>query len=84
VLQAMRELMLLQSSDWQFLIETGSARDYAEMRFTNHRSDYHILCDMAEAYIIKKKFTPKDEQFLKETELRNPIFPELKLEWWRK
>ncbi|MES2765451.1 MAG: 1,4-alpha-glucan branching protein domain-containing protein [Bacteroidota bacterium] len=84
MLQALRELMLLQSSDWQFLIETGSARDYAEMRFTNHRSDYNELCDMAEAYLLKKKFTAKDEMFLKAVEMRNPIFPELKLEWWRR
>ncbi|HLB25245.1 MAG TPA: 1,4-alpha-glucan branching protein domain-containing protein, partial [Nitrospirota bacterium] len=34
--QAARELLLMQSSDWQFLISTWSARDYAEMRFTEH------------------------------------------------
>jgi 1,4-alpha-glucan branching enzyme len=84
MLQAMRELMLMQASDWQFLIETGSARDYAEMRFSNHRSDYNALCDMAENYISSKKFTGEDEQFLKEAEERNAVFPELRLEWWKK
>src|SRR5262249_51687377 len=28
--QATRELLLLEASDWQFLITTGAARDYAE------------------------------------------------------
>ncbi len=37
VRQAMRELLLLQSSDWPFLISTWSARDYAERRILCHR-----------------------------------------------
>lgn len=84
MLQAMRELMLMQASDWQFLIETGSARDYAEMRFANHRTDFNKLCEMAARYVATKKFDKNDEEFLKETELRNPVFPELKLDWWKK
>src|SRR5690606_23073785 len=31
-----RELLLLESSDWQFLISTWSARDYAEQRVVFH------------------------------------------------
>ena len=31
--QAARELLLAQSSDWQFIISTGAAADYAEKRF---------------------------------------------------
>jgi len=84
MLQAMRELMLMQASDWQFLIETGSARDYAEMRFANHRTDYNALCHMAEMYLSEKRLSKEDEAFLKEVEDRNPVFPELKLEWWKK
>ena len=34
--QAARELLLLSSSDWPFLITTGQARDYAAQRFTEH------------------------------------------------
>jgi 1,4-alpha-glucan branching enzyme len=34
--QLCRELLLLESSDWQFLITTESARDYAESRFMTH------------------------------------------------
>ncbi len=39
--QAARELLLAQASDWQFIISTGAAADYAEQRFTLH-------CDAAE------------------------------------
>ncbi|HLJ83278.1 MAG TPA: 1,4-alpha-glucan branching protein domain-containing protein [Candidatus Eremiobacteraceae bacterium] len=34
--QAARELLLLSSSDWPFLITTGQAREYAEQRFSEH------------------------------------------------
>ena len=34
--QAARELLLAQSSDWQFIISTGAAADYAEKRFKEH------------------------------------------------
>ena len=34
--QAARELLLLQSSDWQFIISTGAVTDYAIRRFNGH------------------------------------------------
>ena len=34
--QAAREMLLAQSSDWQFIISTGAAADYAERRFQEH------------------------------------------------
>ncbi len=34
--QAARELLLLQSSDWPFLVSTGQAREYAVQRFHSH------------------------------------------------
>lgn len=37
--QAARELLLAQSSDWQFIITTGEATDYAEARINLHLAD---------------------------------------------
>jgi 1,4-alpha-glucan branching enzyme len=37
--QAARELLLAQASDWQFIISTGAAADYAERRFREHCDD---------------------------------------------
>ena len=34
--QAAREVLLAEASDWQFLISTFAARDYAEVRFNDH------------------------------------------------
>ena len=41
--QAARELLLAQSSDWQFIISTGAAADYAERRFREHCADAESL-----------------------------------------
>ena len=41
--QAARELLLAQSSDWQFIISTGAAADYAEKRFKEHADDAEKL-----------------------------------------
>src|SRR4029077_14305351 len=44
--QVSRELLLLQSSDWQFLITTAAARDYAERRVAEHYAEFKRLSDM--------------------------------------
>ena len=44
LLEAMgRELLLLQASDWTFVITTGSAPDYAEQRLRDHYSTFETL-----------------------------------------
>lgn len=82
LLQALRELMLMQSSDWQFLIHTKSARDYSEQRFFFHFSDFNRLCDMTEKTLREEELIIEELLFLESVELRDSIFPELKLEWW--
>ncbi|MBI3964871.1 MAG: DUF1957 domain-containing protein [Chloroflexi bacterium] len=46
--QAARELLLLQSSDWPFLVTTGQAREYAETRFEEHCERFNKLAALAE------------------------------------
>jgi 1,4-alpha-glucan branching enzyme len=41
--QAARELLLAQSSDWQFMISTGAVVDYAERRILEHCDDAERL-----------------------------------------
>lgn len=43
--QAARSLLLLQSSDWQFIISTGEVEDYAIRRFQGHADDTSVLLD---------------------------------------
>ena len=46
--QAGRELLLVQSSDWEFLQTTGQASSYAEERFTDHLARFQDLALAAE------------------------------------
>lgn len=46
--QAARELVLLQSSDWPFLVTTGQAKEYAIERFNEHVARFKQLATLAE------------------------------------
>jgi len=43
----LRELLLLESSDWPFLVTTAAARDYAQKRFEEHAACLDNLLDAA-------------------------------------
>ena len=62
-------LHLLFSSDWQFLITNWSARDYAEQRFSNHNSDFRVLCNYAEKLLTENNLEEDELQNLKQFKL---------------
>jgi 1,4-alpha-glucan branching enzyme len=82
VKQMCRELLLLESSDWQFLITTGAARDYAEMRFHDHHEEFQALKQMWQT--IEQGAQPSEEQMqrLAEVEERDSIFKEIDPCYW--
>ena len=45
--QAARELLLLESSDWPFLVTTGQAKEYATKRFREHVERFEDLASIA-------------------------------------
>jgi 1,4-alpha-glucan branching enzyme len=47
--QLARELLLLQSSDWQFLMTTGQAHNYAVERFNSHMERFDELANAIES-----------------------------------
>lgn len=47
--QLVRENLLLQSSDWPFLITTWQAKDYATDRFREHVERFDFIADMIES-----------------------------------
>jgi len=52
--QAARELLLLESSDWPFLITTGQARQYAIQRFNEHHLRFQELIEMIRGNTVNK------------------------------
>jgi 1,4-alpha-glucan branching enzyme len=68
--QAARELLLAQSSDWAFIITTGTMVQYAVKRFKDHIHRFTRIYEMVNANEI-------DEAWLAEVERRDTIFQEL-------
>jgi 1,4-alpha-glucan branching enzyme len=71
--QLARELLLAQSSDWAFLMKTGTAREYATKRTLDHLARFNRLRDQLVANHV-------DQEFLGECECRDNLFPNVN---WR-
>jgi 1,4-alpha-glucan branching enzyme len=73
--QAAREMLLAQASDWQFIISTGVAADYAERRFRQH-------CDDAESLLAAlapgaETRLPEAQAVAEELRRRDDVFPDI-------
>lgn len=75
--QAGRELLLLQSSDWPFLVTTGQAEEYASKRFRSHLQRFQQLADMLEDEGSGISRGAVDEIY----ELDN-VFPDIDYHWF--
>jgi 1,4-alpha-glucan branching enzyme len=71
--QLARELLLAQSSDWAFLMRSGTAREYATKRTIDHLTRFNRLHDQFTANAV-------DEKFLADCESRDNLFPNVN---WR-
>jgi 1,4-alpha-glucan branching enzyme len=68
--QAARALLLAQSSDWPFIMKTGTAVDYAHGRIRDHLARFHTLADDVETGSV-------DMRRLLALEAMDTIFPEI-------
>ncbi len=68
--QALRELLLAQSSDWPFIIKSGTMADYAAKRVKTHLLRFNRLCDQIEEKAI-------DRAWLTAIEEQDNIFPQI-------
>lgn len=84
VTQAARELLLAEASDWQFLISTWSARDYAEARFQDHIDRFNRLASIADRMHQGGEMTGEELVFLRDCQQKDACFAELNLDHWAK
>ncbi len=68
--QAARELLLAQSSDWAFIMKTGTSVEYAVRRFKTHIHRFDRLAGMIESGSC-------DENYLREVAARDSLFPDM-------
>jgi len=67
---AARELVLAESSDWAFIITTGTSVEYAIKRFRDHIARFNRLYDMIKRNEI-------DQGWLADIESKDTIFQEI-------
>jgi 1,4-alpha-glucan branching enzyme len=68
--QAARELLLMQSSDWPFIMRTGTTVPYATRRMNQHILRFNRLYDDLVAGRMS-------EPWLAELESRDNLFPDI-------
>ena len=73
--QAARELLLAQSSDWPFILRTGTSPEYARKRVTDHLIRFIALHEQLTS-------TRVDEIWLKRIEAQDNLFPEIDYRYW--
>lgn len=74
--QAARELMLAQSSDWAFIMDSKTMVDYAVKRTKHHANRFHRLYDQ-----LTK--TEVEAEWLEKVERLDNLFPQLSYELYR-
>ncbi len=84
--KAGRELLLMQASDWAFVIRRGQAIDYGIKRYMQHVARFECLADIAEkvaadsAYLGALNEVEKFE--IQDADIHDVIFPKIDLTWW--
>lgn len=73
--QCGRELLLLQSSDWLFIITNGTMVEYAHKRIREHTGRFIKLYEQLNSNSL-------DLEFLKDIEEKDCIFPEIDYKYW--
>lgn len=77
VQQAGRELLLLQSSDWPFMVSTDNTPDHARRRAALHYANFQQCCAMIERYQAEGAISEEDRNQLAAMEQQDALFREL-------
>lgn len=82
-----RELLLMQASDWPFVIRRGQAIDYGIKRFMQHVARFESLMDIAEKVAADSSYlgglTEVERHEIADAHIHDVIFPEIDLSWWQ-
>ena len=82
--QMTRELLLLEPSDWPFLISTQSANEYAIERFNEHHFHFDKLASLAEKLFAASPLTTDEQEYLEAVRDKDFLFDEeaIDLNWF--
>jgi 1,4-alpha-glucan branching enzyme len=77
-----RELLLLQASDWPFVVENGSAMDYGIKRFSGHATRFERALECAGRAAGGQSLSAREAAQLAEMKEHDGILTDVDLNWW--
>ncbi len=80
--RAGRQLLLLQASDWPFVVHTYGAVDYGIQRFSGHATNFDRATLMAEELAAGRQLSELRKIELAEMDQHDSIFAHIDLNWW--
>lgn len=80
--RAARQLLLLQASDWAFVVHTQGAVDYGIQRFAGHATAFDRAARLAERLAAGATPTPVEQAELNDMDAHDVIFADIDLNWW--
>jgi len=78
-----RQLLLLQASDWPFIVHAGQATDYAMQRFAGHATRFDRMMAIADSVSAGGAINPLEKIQIIEADAHDDIFAQIDLEWWK-
>ena len=79
---AARQLVLLQASDWPFVVHTQGATDYGIQRMAGHSTNFNQAIEMAEQLAKGIALDQLQHSELAEMSMHDSIFTQIDLNWW--
>ena len=80
--RAGRELLLMQASDWPFVIHSAAAADYGVGRFAGHATRFDRLCSIASEVAAGGSVGAVRATEVAEAAAHDVIFGDVELGWW--
>jgi 1,4-alpha-glucan branching enzyme len=80
--RAGRQLLLLQASDWWFVVHSYGAVDYGIQRFSGHATNFDRATLMAEELAAGRQLSELRKVELAEMDQHDSVFQHIDLNWW--
>jgi len=77
-----QELMLLEASDWSYLVTTLEAPDYASLRVSNHYENFNRLLRIANDYLPDGTLAEYHQAFLTHLSIDNDFLGPIDPDWY--
>jgi 1,4-alpha-glucan branching enzyme len=78
-----RQMLLMQASDWPFIVHSGAAADYAIQRFSGHATRFDRMMAIASNAAAGRALGDLENVQIAEADAHDNIFQEIDLEWWK-